>query len=109
MRDIARFPVLQLLQRLAVVVKDLPVDKFHLPRGRKGRDQPRNAVHDQARLMLAFAERVLGTLALVDVGQQHTPARDPAALIAEWKTVILEPAVEAVRSPQALHDFVGTA
>ena len=93
-RGIGRFPALQLLQRLAVVLKDLPVDKFDLAAGRKGRDQPRNAVHDQARLTFAFAQRVLGALPLVDVRQQHAPANDVTACIAKRKAVVLEPAIE---------------
>ena len=52
-------PVLELLQRHAEVLEDLAVDEFDLTVGRKGRDQPWNAVDDQARLALAFAQCVL--------------------------------------------------
>ena len=43
---------------------------------------------------------------IVDVGQQHAPATDPAAGIAEWETAVLHPAVDAITPPEALHDFI---
>jgi hypothetical protein len=39
---------LEVLQRLAEVVQDLPVDELHLAGRSKGGDQSRNAVDDQA-------------------------------------------------------------
>src|SRR5918996_6218992 len=106
MRGISGFPALQLLERLAVVLKDLPVDKFDLPGGREGRDQPGNAVHDQARLTFAFAQRVLGALPLVDVRQQHAPANDVAACIAKRKAIVFEPAIGAVRPAKPLDNLI---
>ena len=102
-------PALELLQCPAEVLEDLAVDEFDLTARRKDRDQPWNAVHDQARLAFAFAQRVLGELPLVDVRQQHAPANDPAACIAQRKAVVLEPPVHAVRPPQPLHDLVWIA
>ena len=80
-----------------------------LTTGRKGRDEPRNAVHDQARFTFAFAQRVLGALPLVDVRQQHAPANDVAARITKRKAVVLEPKIDAVRPPEPLHNLVGAA
>ena len=80
-------PALQLLQRLAEVLEDRTVDEFELTAGRKGRDQAWNAVHDQARLAFAFAQRVLGALPLIDIGQSRTYQRTNApAWIAEGES-----------------------
>src|SRR5687768_13368381 len=97
-------PALELLQRTAEVLEDLAVDEFDVTGGRKGRDQPWNAVDDQARLAFAFAQRVLGALPLVNVRQQHAPANDMAAAIAKRKAVVLEPMIEAVRPPDSLQN-----
>src|SRR5688572_26094239 len=109
MRLAARPPVLQLLQRLAEVLEGRTVDEFDLAARRKGCDESWNAVHDQPRLAFAFAQRVLGALPLVDVRQEHAPANDVAACIAEGKAVVLEPKVDAVGPPQSLHNLVGAA
>src|SRR5688572_9692427 len=53
-------PVLELLQRLAEVLADRTVDEFELTARRKGGDQSWNAVHDQARLAVAFSQVVVG-------------------------------------------------
>ncbi len=102
-------PTPELLRRPSEVFEDLAVDDFELTGRRKDRDQSWNAVHDQARLALAFAQRILGALPLVDVRQQHAPANDVAAFIAQRKAVVLEPAIHAVRPPEPLHDFVWAA
>jgi len=102
-------PALELVQRLAEVLQNLAVNEFDLTAGRKGRDQPWNAVHDQARLTFAFAQRLLGALPLVDIRQEHAPANGVAACIAKRKTVVLEPTIDAVQPPESLHNFVWRA
>src|SRR5918994_753702 len=104
MGHVARAPALVFLQSLTEVVERLTVDEFDLTGGAEGGDQPWNAVDDQARLSLALAERVLGVLALVDVDQQDAPANDSASRITKRKPVVLEPAVRAIRSAEALQD-----
>ena len=91
------------------VIEDRSVDEFELAAGRESGDEPWNAVHDQARLTFAFAQRILGALPLVDVRQQHAPANDVAACIAKRKAVVLEPTIGAVRSPESLHNLVWAA
>ena len=49
-------PALQLLERSAEVIEAWTVDEFELTGGREGCDQPWNAVHNQPRLALAFAQ-----------------------------------------------------
>ena len=85
------------------------VDEFDLTARRKGCDQAGNAVHDQARFAFAFAQRVLGALPLIDIRQQDAPLNDLAAGIAKLKAAVLEPAIDAVRPPESLHDLVWTA
>src|SRR5262245_53236348 len=109
MGDAARVPAFQLLQRLSEVLEGRAVDELDLDAGRERRNEPWNAVDDQARLALAFAQRVLRPLPLVDVRQQHAPANDAPARIAQRKTAVLEPQIGAVRPPETLQDLVGAA
>ena len=102
-------PVLELLQRLAKELQDLAVDEFDLTIGRKDYDQPWNAVDDQTRLALAFAERLLGALEIVDVGEQNVPADDTSARITKRKPADLEPPVDAIETSKALDNLVGIA
>ena len=54
-------------------------------------------------------QRLLSTLPLVDVRQQHAPANDVTACIAKRKAVVLEPAIRAVRTSKPLHNRVWVA
>src|SRR4029450_11934418 len=94
-------PVLELLERPPEVLDDRTVDEFELTARGKDRDQSRNAVDDQARCAFAFVQRVLGTLPIVDVGQQDVPAKNPPAWIAERKPAHLTPVIDAVEAPDA--------
>src|SRR6185436_4274790 len=109
MCGVARLPFPQLVQRAAEVLVNLAVDELDLSGRREGRDQPWNAVHDQPRLAFALAQRVLGSLSIVDVGQQHAPANDLTARIAKRKAVIQKPAIGAVGPSEALRDLVRSA
>jgi hypothetical protein len=102
-------PKLELLQRLAEELSHRAVDEIELTAGRKDRDEPWNAVADQARLAFAFTQRVFGALPLIDVRQQHAPANDVPACIAKRKSVVLEPKVDAIRTPESLHNRVRAA
>src|SRR3712207_1847675 len=102
-------PSLEILDRGAEVLEDRTVDEFELTTGRKGRDEAWNAIHDQARLAFAFAQRILGALSLVDVRQEHAPAIDVPAGIAKRKSVVLKPKIDAVRPPESLYDRVRAA
>ena len=102
-------PVLELLQRLAKELQALAVDEFDLAIGRKGYDQPWNAVDDQTRLTLAFAERLFGALQIVDVGEQNIPADDTSARTTKREPADLKPPVDAIETSNALDNLVGIA
>src|SRR5215213_7566879 len=93
-------PALELIQCPSQKLAGLVADELDLSVRCKDREQPWNAVHDQARLTFAFAQRVLRTLPLIDVRQEHAPAIDPSRRIAKRKSVVLEPQIVAVRSPK---------
>src|SRR4051812_39923998 len=97
-------PPLELLPRPAEVLEDRAIDELELTFGRKGRDQPGNAVHDQAQFAFALAQRVLGALLIVDVRQQDAPAHDLSLGIAQRKAAIPEPAKDTIPAPKALLD-----
>ena len=102
-------PVLELLQRLAKELQALAVDEFDLAIGRKGDDQPWNAVYDQTGLAHAFAECLLGALEIVDVGKQHISGNDTSARITKRKPTDLEPPVDAIETSNALDNLVRIA
>src|SRR4029453_8564409 len=54
MNCVVRSPLPELLERLAEVLEHLGVDDFDITGRGKECDQPRYAVHNQARLALAF-------------------------------------------------------
>src|SRR5262252_3363161 len=95
-------PALQLFQRLTEVLEHLTVDVLDLAVGRKRSHQAGNAVHDQARLALAFVASGLGALALVDVDVQKRPARDTAFGVAKRHAESPEPAIDAVEAEMTL-------
>src|SRR4029077_14808138 len=78
-------PVLELLEGQAKELQALAVDEFDLAIVRKGYDQPWNAVYDQTRLALAFAECLFSALAFVDVRHQHAPPLDLSFRVADRK------------------------
>ena len=57
---VARSPLFQLLQRPSGVFEDLVIDEFELAARGQECDQAWNAVDDQARLALAFAQCFIG-------------------------------------------------
>ena len=71
--------------------------------------QRRDRVGDQLEVPLARAQGVLGALPLVNVRQQDAPANDVVAGITKRKTAVLEPPIDAIRSPKPLHDLVWSA
>src|SRR5204863_5368385 len=64
-------PALELVERLAKVLENLAVDEFDLTAGRKGRDEPWNAVHDQAQLTFAFAQSRVGVVRVDERSVSH--------------------------------------
>ena len=85
MHRTVRTPLLHRFQRLAAVCNELVVDDVDFAGRRQDRDQAWNGVHDQARLALAFAQRLFGALALVDIRQQVVPTDDVPADVTERK------------------------
>ena len=67
----------------------------------------RNAVYDQARLALAFAQRLLGALALVDVDEQVEPADNVPVRIPKRKSARLKPAVDAIEASRTDFELEG--
>ena len=100
MNGVAGRPALLLLLRRAEVLEDLVVDGFDLTAGRKDRDQAGNAVHDQARIAFAYAQRFLGALPLFDVGVDSVPFDNIARFIARRIGAEQEPSVLSVASTQ---------
>ncbi len=68
--------------------------------------QRRNRVDDELETASPAGESLLGTLPLVDIGQEHAPVNDVAGGIAKRKSVVLKPAIDAIRPPEALQDLV---
>ena len=91
------------------VLEDLAVDELDLAGGGQQCNQPWNAVHEEARRALAFAQGVLRPLSLVDVGLQQVPEHDPSARISQRKAASVEPAVHPVRTAEARLEVVRTA
>ena len=102
-------PTARLFRRKADEVQIVLVEELGASIGTRRPGQRRNRVDDQLEITLARARGLLGALALVDVRQQHAPANDVAACIAKRKAAVLEPAIDAVRPPESLHDLVWTA
>ena len=59
--------------------------------------------------MLAFAQRFLGALLIVDVGYQQVPPSNIPVSIAKRKTSVLEPAIDTVLSPESHRELIRTA
>ena len=58
-------------------------------------------VHQRAEALLALAQRLLGALALVDIGPGGVPAYDPPSVVAQRGDTNEEPPVLTVPSPEA--------
>src|SRR5258705_12233878 len=63
---------------------------------RRAPDQSGHGVDQLLKLALAFAQRELSGLLLVDVDSCAVPACDPASGIARWYPRVAEPAIGAV-------------
>src|SRR5262245_41931940 len=101
MNQVAGRPLFQLFQRPATVLEDLVIDDFDLTGRCEGCDKARNAVHDQPRLALAFAQSLLAAFQVVDVDEQVIPADDVSVGVAKRKSARLKPAVNAIESSSA--------
>ena len=107
MNCVVRPPLPELLERLAEVLEHLAVDDFDVTGCAQECDQPRDAVDDQTRFALAFAQGLLGALALVDVDEQVVPADDVAVRIPERKSARLKPAVDAIETSSTYFELEG--
>src|SRR5262245_25986993 len=100
MEGIVDGPMSQLLDWPATVFDDTVVDFFQLSGWREDDDEARNAVHDQSRLALTFAQSLLGALQIVDVDDQTVPVNDPPFAIIQRLTNGLNPSILTVGAPE---------
>ena len=106
MCHVARFPPPQLLKSPTKVLEDLAVDEFDFTRRGKSDDQPRNAVHQQARLAFALAKSIFGALLVVDVNNHAVPFRDPTIRITHSLSDGPNPAILTIGPSQSVDILV---
>src|SRR5262245_7229088 len=68
-----------------------------------------NRIDDELELMFTGTQRLLCPPALVDVRQQHAPAKNLATAIADREPAVFKPAIGAIGPAKALHDLVWAA
>src|SRR5262249_49576212 len=69
----------------------------------------RNRIDDQLEIAFASAKRVLCALPVVDIRQQHVPARNGAGAVTKRLPANLTPAVDAIETPDACLEVVWRA
>src|SRR5580692_8485612 len=102
-------PLTQLLLRPSDIVHTRLIDPFDLAPRAQSCNQAGNAVQHQGRFVRAFAQRFLGALLIIDIGDQCVPASNVSVSIAMRRTSVLEPAIDTVCSPEARHEVIRLA
>src|SRR5262245_43527241 len=100
MQRVVGGPMSQFLEWPAAVFDDAVVHRLQLSGRSEDRDKAWDTVHDQARLALAFAQRLLGALQVVDVDDRPVPMSDPPLAVIERLSNGLNPSILAVCAPE---------
>jgi hypothetical protein len=76
MNELARRSAFQYLERCAEVLQYVAVDTFDFTGGCHESDQGRSAIGDQAIMILARTQRLLGALSVVNIEVHSAPSDD---------------------------------
>src|SRR5262245_55338454 len=100
MKRVVGGPLSQLLEWPAAVLDHTVVHAVQLSGRREDGNEAWNAVHDQARLALPFAQSLLGALQIVDVVDRSVPMNDPTLAVMERLSHGLDPSELTVCAPE---------
>ncbi len=102
MNDASGRPALHILLRHSEVVEKRSIHEFDFAFRSRREDQTGNAVNEQSKALFARPQRLLGLLAIVDIGRSHIPLD---GRFAEMTAAEEEPAIDAVGVANARFDF----
>src|ERR1043166_7029764 len=99
--------LLHILQCDTVVIQRGLIRRQYEPIGSRDRDERGGGVKGQAQIALARLQRLFGLLAIIDVRQEEIPGRDLTSRVPHGLSPDLEPPVDPVRAPAAVHTVIG--